>query len=127
MLPSRREDCTIKCRDQTPSRSWTKVQWQVNIDAKRFVAGWCELREDFRIFRADRIECIELVEERYPGRRRDLAKRWRTQVDEERARSDREAYGILGPSGATDVLSNEANRTRAGALCGVAINSIGRI
>ncbi len=57
------------------------------IESKRFVADLCELREDFRTFRADRIERIELVEERYPGRRRDLAKRWRTQVDEERARS----------------------------------------
>lgn len=52
------------------------------IETKRFVAGWCELREDFRTFRVDRIERVELIEERYPGRRRDLAKRWRSLVDE---------------------------------------------
>lgn len=53
------------------------------IEANRYVAGWCELRQDFRTFRTDRIERAELLEERYPGRRRDLAKRWRVQVAEE--------------------------------------------
>ena len=65
-----------------------RVIWPIMlgfIESKRFVAGWCELREDFRTFRADRIERVELIEERYPGRRRDLAKRWRNLVDEGRA------------------------------------------
>ncbi|UVK51865.1 YafY family transcriptional regulator [Mesorhizobium sp. AR02] len=67
-----------------------RVIWPIMlgfIESKRFVAGWCELREDFRTFRADRIERAELLEQRYPGRRRDLAKRWRAQVAEEAARS----------------------------------------
>ncbi|MGB8288715.1 YafY family transcriptional regulator (plasmid) [Rhizobium ruizarguesonis] len=57
------------------------------IDTRRFVAGWCELRQDFRTFRIDRIGRVELIEERYPGRRRDLAKRWRTLADVERAKA----------------------------------------
>ena len=60
------------------------------IEDKRFIAGWCELRQDFRTFRVDRIERVELLEERYPGRRRDLAKRWRVLADEERASAARQ-------------------------------------
>jgi len=29
------------------------------------LAAWCELREDFRSFRIDRIETLELLEERF--------------------------------------------------------------
>ena len=25
------------------------------VEGRRFIAGWCELREDFRLFHADRI------------------------------------------------------------------------
>lgn len=67
-----------------------RVIWPIAIgfiEAKRFVAGWCEMRQDFRMFRGDRIERLELIEERYPGRRRDLVKQWRNQVDGQRARS----------------------------------------
>jgi predicted DNA-binding transcriptional regulator YafY len=53
------------------------------VEARRFVAGWCELRHDFRLFRIDRIEHAELTTERYPGRRRDLVKQWRSQVAED--------------------------------------------
>ena len=53
------------------------------FDDRRIIAGWCELREDFRSFRADRIGGIKLLEARYPGRRRDLVKQWRAKVAEE--------------------------------------------
>ncbi|KWV41871.1 DNA-binding protein [Rhizobium altiplani] len=79
----------VAYRDPTGAQT-QRIIWPIMlgfIEANRFVAGWCELRKDFRTFRVDRIERLELIEERYPGRRRDLAKRWRTQVDEERARS----------------------------------------
>ena len=59
----------------------TRLIWPIAIgfiDTKRFVAGWCELREDFRTFRTDRIIELQPLQERYPGRRRDLTKRWRT-------------------------------------------------
>ncbi len=41
------------------------------------IGGWCELRCDFRHFRADRIEHIDLLEEHFPGGRRALLGRWR--------------------------------------------------
>jgi predicted DNA-binding transcriptional regulator YafY len=50
------------------------------IDIRRFIAGWCEMRLDFRTFRIDRIERAEMLADRYPGRRRDLFKQWREQV-----------------------------------------------
>ena len=65
-----------------------RVVWPIMlgfIDSRRFVAGWCELREGFRTFRADRIENIELIEERYAGRGPDLVKQWRALADAERA------------------------------------------
>ena len=40
-------------------------------DAVWTLAGWCELRQDFRSFRVDRIEALELLDERFrdePGK-----------------------------------------------------------
>lgn len=65
-----------------------RVIWPIMLgffETRRIIAGWCELRTDFRTFRADRIVRVRLLKERYPGRRRDLVKRWRTQVDEQSA------------------------------------------
>lgn len=41
------------------------------------LAAWCELRKDFRHFRADRIERLTLLEARLPRRRADLFEEWR--------------------------------------------------
>ncbi|WP_423603984.1 helix-turn-helix transcriptional regulator [Sphingomonas sp. MS122] len=46
-------------------------------DAVRMVFAWCELREDFRSFRIDRIVGAEFREERYPDRPAALQNRWR--------------------------------------------------
>jgi predicted DNA-binding transcriptional regulator YafY len=43
----------------------------------RMVAAWCELRQDFRHFRTDRIAELELTAQRYPRRRQALIKEWR--------------------------------------------------
>ena len=68
----------------------TRVIWPIGVaffESRRIIAGWCEMREDFRSFRADRIEKIKLIARRYPGRRRDLVKQWRTQVDADRRKA----------------------------------------
>lgn len=49
------------------------------VESKRFIAGWCELRSDFRLFRADRIAKVEFLSERYLRNRRQLVKEWRSQ------------------------------------------------
>jgi predicted DNA-binding transcriptional regulator YafY len=47
------------------------------MEATRLLVAWCELRTDFRTFRTDRFEDAELLPDRFPRRRRDLAKQWR--------------------------------------------------
>jgi predicted DNA-binding transcriptional regulator YafY len=47
------------------------------MEATRLLVAWCELRMDFRTFRTDRFEHAELLPDRFPRRRRDLAKQWR--------------------------------------------------
>ncbi|WP_047454049.1 YafY family protein [Rhizobium rhizogenes] len=49
------------------------------FDEVRMVMGWCELRQDFRHFRADRIVDFAVLETRYPRRRIVLAKEWHKQ------------------------------------------------
>ncbi|HEY3148236.1 MAG TPA: YafY family protein [Dongiaceae bacterium] len=57
-----------------------RVIWPIALaffDRARVVAAWCEMRQDFRHFRADRIEKAKPLKQRYPKRRRVLLKDWR--------------------------------------------------
>lgn len=47
------------------------------FDRVRVVIGWCELRTDYRHFRLDRIDSMEMLAERYPRRRAAMLKEWR--------------------------------------------------
>lgn len=47
------------------------------FDRARVVVAWCELRQDFRHFRTDRIAAIAATDIRYPKRRQALLKEWR--------------------------------------------------
>lgn len=51
----------------------------------RTVAAWCELRGDFRNFRADRIVSLRDTKQRYPQRRHGLIARWRRRMEQEDA------------------------------------------
>ena len=54
--------------------------WPIAIgffERTRVIAAWCELRADFRHFRADRIAALRLTGRRYPQRRRALMRQWR--------------------------------------------------
>lgn len=46
----------------------------------RMFAAWCELRGDFRHFRADRVRALEDTGEGYPERRHALIRRWHQQT-----------------------------------------------
>jgi predicted DNA-binding transcriptional regulator YafY len=48
------------------------------FDRVRVVVAWCELRQDFRHFRTDRIAALTLNATRYPKRRQALLREWRT-------------------------------------------------
>lgn len=43
----------------------------------RIIAAWCELRQDFRHFRIDRIRSLAVMDVRYPRRRATLLREWR--------------------------------------------------
>jgi predicted DNA-binding transcriptional regulator YafY len=56
-----------------------RVIWPIAIsyfDAQRLVIAWCELREDFRTFRTDRMARATVQVEKYQERRKVLLKRW---------------------------------------------------
>ncbi len=54
------------------------------------ICAWCELREDFRHFRADRVQGLTALNERYPVPARTLMSGWR-----ERFSYDVTAHGTL--------------------------------
>lgn len=49
------------------------------IDAKRFLAAWCEADDKFRVIALDDIAQLEVLVERYSRNRRQLIKEWRAQ------------------------------------------------
>lgn len=66
-----------------------RMIWPIGMtfyERVRVVIAWCELRQAFRHFRTDRITELAALEERYPGRRAELFRRW--QKEEERTREE---------------------------------------
>ncbi|RVC18918.1 WYL domain-containing protein, partial [Mesorhizobium sp. M7A.F.Ca.AU.002.02.1.1] len=64
-----------------------RVVWPFALgffDKVRVVVAWCEMRQDFRHFRADRIAELQAMDTRYPRRRQALLKEWRTTLDKPR-------------------------------------------
>jgi predicted DNA-binding transcriptional regulator YafY len=57
-----------------------RIIWPFAIgffDCVCMVAAWCELRNNFRHFRTDRISALAPIDRRYPRRRQALLKEWR--------------------------------------------------
>ncbi|UIJ46569.1 YafY family transcriptional regulator [Sphingomonas cannabina] len=52
------------------------------LDAARILVAWCELRQDFRSFRLDRMVACETLAERYPARPAALRARWLALMDQ---------------------------------------------
>lgn len=75
-------------RDES-ERETRRTVWPVAIayyETVRLLAAWCELRQDFRHFRTDRVTDAEFLEERYPGRRDILRSQWRKTAETGRDR-----------------------------------------
>ncbi len=71
-----------------------RTVWPIAIaffDRARVLSAWCELRQDYRHFRTDRISAAEDLAQRYPRRRRVLLKEWRETVVEQPAEQPRRA------------------------------------
>jgi predicted DNA-binding transcriptional regulator YafY len=69
----------LEYRDAEGARTERTV-WPFGVgyfDEARVVMAWCELRQGFRHFRADRIASCRTLEARYPSSRRRLLKDWR--------------------------------------------------
>lgn len=57
-----------------------RVIWPIGLgffDQIRIIIAWCELRQDFRHFRTDRIADLALLDQRYPIRKHVLMQQWR--------------------------------------------------
>jgi predicted DNA-binding transcriptional regulator YafY len=66
-------------RDEQERETERKV-WPFAVgyhETVRLMIGWCELRQDFRSFRTDRVADAQFLEERYPERPAALRARWR--------------------------------------------------
>jgi predicted DNA-binding transcriptional regulator YafY len=76
-----RDEAKLRIRyDDGKGRVTDRVIWPIALgffDQVRMVVGWCELRQDFRHFRADRIGGAKPTGKRYSKRRRALLKAWR--------------------------------------------------
>ncbi|WP_150739488.1 helix-turn-helix transcriptional regulator [Pandoraea anapnoica] len=69
----------LSYRDEA-GRLSERIVWPFALgffDRVRMILAWCELRDDFRSFRADRIEAMTVADTRYPRGRRTLLKAWR--------------------------------------------------
>lgn len=70
----------ISYGDEAGNRTERRI-WPIALtffDRMRLLAAWCELRQGFRHFRADRIVSLVETAERFPRRRRALMKEWRS-------------------------------------------------
>ena len=72
-------------------RSSERTIWPLAIGymvTVRMVVAWCELREDFRHFRTDRIQKMDVLDARYKERRHVLMKRWRAHEEAQKVQSE---------------------------------------
>ncbi|WEZ84878.1 YafY family protein [Rhizobium sp. 32-5/1] len=73
-------------------RQTERVVWPFALgffEQVRVVIAWCEMRNDFRHFRTDRVAAVTVSEIRYPRRRQVLLKEWRIQEIDSRKTADR--------------------------------------
>ena len=76
----------IRYRNQQEQDSQRTI-WPVIIgyaETVRLLAAWCELRQDFRHFRTDRILAAEFLDERHGARPSELMSRWKRRLEKER-------------------------------------------
>jgi predicted DNA-binding transcriptional regulator YafY len=71
------------CYGDEQGRRTERIVWPIQLgfmDRARVLCAWCELRQDFRTFRTDRIVAMTRLNQ-YPGQRPDFVRRLRTHLD----------------------------------------------
>ena len=82
----------LSYRDEQ-GRESDRVIWPITVaymEVTRLLIGWCELRQDFRTFRTDRVAGAQFRDERYPERPAILRTKWRRHIESGRERRMRE-------------------------------------
>ncbi len=72
----------IRYEDEQERRT-ERIVWPIQLgflDQARVLFAWCELRQDLRTFRTDRITAMTRLD-RYPAQRADLVRRLRVHLD----------------------------------------------
>ncbi|WP_374653952.1 helix-turn-helix transcriptional regulator [Dongia sp.] len=75
------------------NRPTQRCVWPITIgymETVRMLIAWCELRQDFRHFRTDRIHGVTMLEDRVPERPAVLRAKWRKTVRDRPAPTDRQ-------------------------------------
>jgi len=75
---------TLRYRDRLDSETERTI-WPVALgfqEGIRIIAGWCELRQDFRHFRSDRVAEAIFLDEHFPARPPILRAEWRRFMEE---------------------------------------------
>lgn len=84
-LPLIRKALSDECKllldysDQKGAKT-QRIVWPVTVgffDSVQVLAAWCELRDDYRHFRIDRIRDVKALDEKTPKRRFQMMKEWR--------------------------------------------------
>jgi len=83
---SRERKLRLEYRDGD-DRPTARTVWPIAVgffDGVEIVAAWCELRNDFRHFRLDRLRRVEVTDDRFPKPHRLLLAQWRRRNPEVR-------------------------------------------
>ena len=86
----------IRYRDGD-GRASSRTIWPIFIaylEEVRILVAWCEMRQDFRHFRTDRIDAVEVTAERIQEQRHALLKRWKAAQERARAFSSEDGEGV---------------------------------
>ena len=98
---------TLTYRDERDQESQRTI-WPFAVgyhETTRLIVGWCELRQDFRSFRTDRVSAAAFTDIRYLHRPASLRARWR--------RRQAEVWAAYEARRATDAMSNGPDETAA--------------
>jgi len=79
------------CYRDEQGRESERTVWPVTVgymETVRHLIAWCELRQDFRSFRTDRVTAAGFLDERYPEQPSALRAKWRRTLSHAKTTKD---------------------------------------